>query len=577
MRFYVVLALVNISCFLPLYLLSVRRAPNPFRQLLIGDGSRWKGLLKLFYVRFRSPDPFRINFDFTFVVLLARVAGATGPTIRLVATLLLAFGFVEIVYTSIMHSVFRRAPAVMSDLSLLRTGIKLARRQFYWIAPLVAFALVLVWLSSVAAVDVLFDQDSVSPWSAVAAAGLLVPPCLYHCTRHYGEYLWRTVYSPSLHLRLNVRFGRLVRRLANREAAFYEGFNDFGRLTFRTPPNIVLVCVESYGSVVFRDPRHGAGVGELLGGHQAELTRAGYKLASTLSDAPLFAGGSWLSYASFAYGTAIDNVQLYDALFSRPSNFSAYESLFHVLRRNGYENVLLCPLGGVDARTVDWDAVDRCFQPQVRIGFGDLRYVGPTVNFFGAIRLHSALDQFALNFGYERALEGGRPFSLFFCTLNSHYPWHSPAGAADDWRALNTPTFTSVSDPRGPLVDRYNGAIRYQLDYILRFANARATDAPLIILFGDHQPPMITPEHMGKETPVHILSRDQSLIDVFLSHGFVPTLDLTDEHPRPIRHEGALSLLMKAMNAAYGTEPGLAVAYRGQGAMILQDESLGVS
>jgi hypothetical protein len=123
------------------------------------------------------------------------------------------------------------------------------------------------------------------------------------------------------------------------------------------------------------------------------------------------------------------------------------------------------------------------------------------------------------------------------------------------------------------MIERYNSAIRYQLDYILRFATDRAADAPLVVLFGDHQPPLITPQHMGKETPVHILSPDQALIDVSLSHGFVPTLDLTNERPQSIRHEGLLSLLMKAMQAAYGTERGLEVIYREHGAKVSAEVS----
>jgi hypothetical protein len=125
-------------------------------------------------------------------------------------------------------------------------------------------------------------------------------------------------------------------------------------------------------------------------------------------------------------------------------------------------------------------------------------------------------------------------------------------------------------------VDRYTDAIRYQLDYLVRFARDRAVDAPLIILFGDHQPPTITPEHLGKETPIHVLSKDQALIDVFISHGFLPTLDLTGTDPRPIRHEGFLSLLLKAMCAAYGTEPRLDITYREGGVRVVQGELTGV-
>lgn len=576
MRFYVVLALVNVACFLPLYLLNVRTAANPFRLLPIADGSGWKGLVKLCYAR-ESTDPFRIHFDFTFVVLLAAAAGATGPIVTALAAVLLAFGFLEILYTSVMHSIFRRPPALTSDLTLLRIGASFARRQLWWMASLVGLGLILIWLASVAVVSALFDQQSPSRLLALATAGLLVPPCVYHGTRHYGNYVGRSVYSPALHLLLNLRFVRLVRRLADRDVAYYQGLNGFGRVRLEAPPNVVIVCVESYGSVVYRDARSGVGIDTLLAGHEREMARAGYKFASTFSEAPLFAGGSWLSYASFAYGTAIDNVQLYDALFSRAGNFGAYESLFHVLRRNGYKNVLLCPLGGVDARAVDWDSVDRCFQPHVRVGFDDLGYLGPTVNFFGSVRLHSALDQFALNFGYERALGVGEPFSLFFCTLNSHYPWSSSGKATDDWRALNVPAVEGETESSRHTIDRYNEAIRYQLDYIFRFAVDRAAHAPLIILFGDHQPPTITPVQMGKETPVHVVSKDQTLIDVFLSHGFAPRLDLTGERPRLIRHEGSLSLLMKAMQAAYGAEPGLDVPYRQRGAMVFEDEAAGMS
>jgi hypothetical protein len=570
--FYFVLALANIGCFMPLYLLNFRAVPNPVHGFSKADRSRRAWLLRVLYIRPGSTDPFRIHFDFTVFVLLATAFGATGPIAKLIATFLLAFGFLEILYTSITHSIFRRAPALASDLSLIRNGIRLARRQMYWMAPLFAAALLMVWLISAASVSALLNQDSPTALSALTVAGILLPPCVYHCTRHYGDYLWRGVYSATVHLFLNTRFDALVKRLGSREVAFYQRLNDFQHVTFSDAPNVVIVCIESYGSIVFRDPRYGGGVGAQLCGHEAALRRKGYKIASTFSDAPLFAGGSWLSYASFAYGTSIPNGQLYDAFFSRPTNFEAYESLFHVLRRNGYENVLLCPLGGVDSRTVDWDTVDRCFRPQLRIGFDDMEYVGPTVNFFGVMRLHAALDQFALNFGYERALEFAKPFSLFFCTLNSHYPWHSPAQAVDDWRALNTPIRAPKQDGIGSAVDRYNAAIRYQLDYTLRFAADRAEDAPLIILFGDHQPPIITPEEMGKATPVHVLSQDQALIDVFLSHGFLPGIDLTEKHPQSIRHEGALSLIMKAMQAAYGTAPQLEVPYRAHGAQILLEE-----
>jgi hypothetical protein len=337
----------------------------------------------------------------------------------------------------------------------------------------------------------------------------------------------------------------------------------------------VIICIESYGSVVHRDPRYAAGVSDLFRDYERQLTNAGYGFASTHSEAPLFAGGSWLSYASFTYGVAVTDLQLFDALFTHPSNFARYESLFHVLNRNGYENVLLCPLGGVDLHTVDWASVDRCFQAQRKILYADLGYVGPRVNYFGLIRRHSPLDQYSLNFAYERAQRTSRgPFSLFFCTLNSHFPWHSAPKAVADWQTLNDPNASLATLHDVSMLDRYVAAIRYQLDYTLRFAVQRSGDAPLIILFGDHQPPVITPESMGKKTPVHVLSRNRALVDVFLEQGFAPRIDLAGIEPRAIRHEGFLSLFMKAMNAAYGTSRALDLPYRERGTTLLEDPDL---
>jgi hypothetical protein len=223
---------------------------------------------------------------------------------------------------------------------------------------------------------------------------------------------------------------------------------------------------------------------------------------------------------------------------------------------------------------MDWDSLDRCIPSDWKIRFDDLGYIGPHVNYLGSVHLHSALDQYALGFGYERARSRADRFSLFFCTLNSHYPWHSVSEASDDWRSLNSPTVEVDGVRRSSAADRYNAAIRYQLDYILRFAMERAADAPLIILFGDHQPPMITPGEMGRQTPVHILSQNPVLIESFLEHGFCDTLDLTDADPRPIRHEGFLSLLMRGMQAAWGNGRCLDLPYDAGGADLFADARL---
>jgi hypothetical protein len=571
MAFLGALVLVNVACFLPLYLLNIRESPNPFEFLKRSDKSALQYGLRYVYSKFDFTDPFRINFDFTFVALLLTALGAGAPWLVWCAAALLAFGFVEIVYAASMQSIFKRPPALAADLLLLRAGFSLARHRLYLLGGVLIAALAAVVAGAYFVTSWLLGLPAPPAWVALVGALLLVPPCFYHWRRYsYHFFLSRTVYSPVLHLVRNIEHGRRLSAVLTKSAAHFDRRNHFKDVTLVRRPRVVLVCVESYGSVVYRDPEHSKVIAAVVGGHERRLRDAGYHFASTHSEAPIFAGGSWLSYASLTYGIEFTEMQAFDALFADASPFAVYESLFHVLKRNDYRNVLLCPLGGVYMRHVDWGQISRCFRSDLDITFDSLGYRGPLVNYFGLVRLFAPLDQYSLSYAYERAArEGAGPFSLFFCTLNSHYPWAAVGEVAADWRTLD--------DPRAPLracagstEERYRAAIRYQLDYVLQFARERAGDDVVFVVFGDHQPPMITKKSDGKQTPIHVIARDPKLIDVFLEHGFAPRLDLTGAEPRPIRHHGFLSLFLKGMQAAYGAA-GVEVAYREHG-VALYDE-----
>jgi hypothetical protein len=215
--------------------------------------------------------------------------------------------------------------------------------------------------------------------------------------------------------------------------------------------------------------------------------------------------------------------------------------------------------------------IRRCFQSDLNLGFARVGYRGRLVNYFGGIRRYAPPDQYSLNFAYEHIRQAGLdPCCLFFCTLNSHYPWHSPTAAVDDWRTLDD-TGGRTAWPGGEAetaVERYLGAIRYQLDYVLGFVAAHADEDLLVVVFGDHQPPFLTQEHMGKHTPVHVIGKNAALMDVFYEHGFLPALNVAGRSPREIKHEGFLSLLLKGMQAAYGTNDALKLDYKPNGATL---------
>jgi hypothetical protein len=573
MAFFIILALVNLVCFLPLYILNFREAPNPFEFLLANDKTVLRSRFRSVYAKPEFTDPFHVNFEFTFVVLLGVALGADGRWLVFGATALLAFGFVEIVYSVVMRSIFKRPPTLIADLVLLKVGFSLARQRLFVLAGVVAVVLAGIGTAAYLATSLLFRVAPPDAGVALAAAVLLLPLCFFHWRQYdYALYLGRTVYSPLLHLWRNVEYGRRLDVVLAKDAAHFESRNHFKSVELAQRPTVVLICVESYGSIVYRDRDHSAAVAGLVAEHEQRLRQVGYHFASTYSDAPIFAGGSWLSYASFTYGIEFKETQLFDALFAPDSPFGAYESLFHVLKRNGYRNVLLCPLGGVDVRNVDWGMIDRCFQSDLNITFDSMGYRGPLVNYFGVVRLYSPLDQYSLSYAYELAArERTGPFSLFFCTLNSHYPWEAVGEVVADWRSLDDAS-APLRACSGSTQERYRASIRYQLEYVLRFVLERADEDVVFVVFGDHQPPMITEERMGKQTPVHVIARNRVLVDTFLEQGFASQLDLSGAEPRPIKHHGFLSLFLRGMQAAYGTGDA-AVDYREHGVELFDERT----
>ena len=67
-----------------------------------------------------------------------------------------------------------------------------------------------------------------------------------------------------------------------------------------------------------------------------------------------------------------------------------------------------------------------------------------------------------------------------------------------------------------------------------------AANDQIIIILGDHQPTLkITGENQPWSVPVHIISRNPSLVEPFISRGYTPGLIPS----QPLPHPGIESLL----------------------------------
>lgn len=555
--FYIWLLAINIVCFLPMYLLNFRRQPNPF-AFLTEKRFRNQNKIKLLYTKLHFTDPFRVNFDFSLVALLFVATGISNSFAMLFLSGVLAVTFIYLLYVSIMLFVFDRPPVFASDLSLIKSGLIIAKKQRWAIALILLLTIALISILSFWTVAGLFSNPPPNSILPAVIAALLLPPAVYHWQRYdYAYFHARTINSCSLHIIRNLLFGRRFKQLLSKDTHYFDQYNFFKDLALDSKPNFVFVCVESYGAICHKKQSLFAQLSPLLDQYHSSLSTQGFHLASTFSAAPIFSGGSWLSYTSFMYGMRIDDLQLYDGLFQVNDGFSAYESMFHVLSRNGYHNSLVCPMGGVDGNDINWASIDRCFHSDLNIDWQTLNYLGKTFPFFTQKHTYCAPDQYALNFGYEYSkthLQG--PFSLFYCTMNSHIPWNSPTDIAQDWRTLNSPATeikSTVAESKNT-DEKYYHAIRYQLDFILDFALNRAADDIVLVIFGDHQPPLISTPDMGLETPVHVITKSSSLHRYLLKRGFSPKLSLSD-HQGSIKHEGFMSLFLKGCNEAFGAEP----------------------
>ncbi len=570
MKIYLGLALVSVFCFLPHYLLNFRERPNPFEFLSAFRFNHIRGVKPL-YTKWPFSDPFRVNFDYTFLVLAAVFLGLDGTWVVILLALVLVASFLVVVYASIMHAIFKRPPGIRSDLSLLRTGMTLGREYLWALAAAMVLILCLISASAFLTTKWIMGAAPAGRMDLAVVALLLIAPCVYHWRSYgYPQFFFRTIYSPTLHVVRNLRHSEHYARyqeLVNRDSSYFKDLNPYRSLRLENPPNVVIIAIESYGSIVYRQQPMADAISPLLGELQARLADRGLHCASAYSRAPLFTGGSWLSYTTLTYGIKVDDVALYDLLFGQESGFSAYESLFHILQRNSFTNYLLAPLGGVDDHEVEWSVIERCFQSDVIIDVNGLEYSGPVLPYLALGERFSPPDEYSLNRGYEIARQTSEgPFSMFYLTLNSHFPYNSPVITAGDWRSLNCDDvkLVTTADRAAGLRSRYQQAMQYQLRVIGEFIERNATDNTVFVVFGDHQPPQVATEDMGPDTQVHIISPDSRLNDVFLEHGFARSLVL-DNQASTIHHEGFLTLFLKAMGEAYGRQGGDVLPYFEQG------------
>ena len=370
------------------------------------------------------------------------------------------------------------------------------------------------------------------------------------------------VRTTTTHAVANVQASLRLRTMLDslQTASVDSTYAGYDALSLDRRPPIYLLMVESYGSALNTHPSLQAPYRALIQRTDSVLAAEGWHRATARSDVPVRGGRSWLSIASLLTGTRMGHQMPFNQ-FQTASDRSTRSAphLVRFLSRQGYRTVALQPFvfarPGLPVRNLyDFDAT---------VYRDDLNYRGPSYG------LADAPDQYSLHYTHATHLQAtDKPFFLFFETVDSHSLWnYGLPPYLDDWRQFNdqmeavrsphpdadtvppvflpdSVTAPTIYDQPTPL--RYLRHVAHELRVLREYLTEKAPPGSLVLLLGDHQPPLI--DSQDGTVPLHVLSTDSTLVEHARQRGFTDGLQPSPESPT-LRQAGLYSFLVRLLAA----------------------------
>lgn len=558
--FWLLFGSLNLFLFLPSALLEQGDA-----TFWATFGQTWRDpneLWRLLAIWRPTPDVIRLQLEFLLlVVLLTAIRPLRRPLVRGFVLVVYLLTLIYAVYESVMRSLYQMEPVFYSQYRMLTEGLAFVLESmtlpiYYWLATIVGLLLLL--LGAWSGLHLLFSEritGKLSRSSHIVLAALV----LFAITQtvRYQYYLARPemvvsslFYKLQSNVQESLRVYEIVRTFDDndvRHAYDYQG----QRLI--TKPNVYLLFVESYGSVLYKRPDYLREYTALADELAETLAANGWHSATALSESPTWGGGSWMAYTSALFGLRIDNDPEYALLMDR-YQVEDFPDLGSFLQGQGYRYYGLSSIAR-ELSDEKWNRYLRFYGADRWLRYRDLDYVGPKYG-WGP----SPSDQYSLNKARTEILaETDQPYLLFTITQNTHYPWAPLPELVEDWTALNVKgddpePIDAEGIPHETRRRNYLNAVEYDLRVLVDFILNEEDPNALFILVGDHQPPRVSRKEDGWETPIHIISRDRGLIKSLNRYGFVPGLHLppTAALEPAFQHAGIHSLVARLLLQRYG-------------------------
>lgn len=553
----------------------------------------WAGLNTLPFVpAIVSPLPVSpyapLSVDVLVLVTLAVVGAVAGERLgservaswsRRVATAGVFFVVIYQIYDAVAYTAFQRSGLFAEDVNYLVDVSYFALDSLSWqtggLAVLaLAAASGVAWLLPTAMrIAAITGVRSRAAWAALTLVHLIAWPIVFVVAPAQEWGTENLTYQTS-NERTRVRtVTAKVKENAEASARLYAMIDTLARtpvdstyfryddITLDRRPHVYLYMIESLGEVLNEDPTLRDPYRDMMRTVADTLAEDGWHAASAVADAPVRGGRSWLAIASVLLGTRVDHQLLYERFQAQPEDVP---SLVRFLKKQGYLAVTCQPY------TVERPGlkITNPYGFDVLLHRDELGYNGPDYG-WGVVPMS---DQYSLGVSHARhlqpAVERGQPFFYFFETVLSHALWnYGLPPVVDDYSAFNQgdspdirdtleaaahPPYLlpdSITAPRifdQPVRQRYIRHIAFEMEVLVQYLRNDAPPNSLVVLMGDHQPPIIPSETFG--VPVHVLSQDASLVRPFVDNGFAP--GWTAAAAPTWKHEGLFSLIVRALRPA---------------------------
>ncbi|MBP6558346.1 MAG: sulfatase-like hydrolase/transferase [Flavobacterium sp.] len=526
-----VFLILNFLLFIPRYVFNTKTAAFlPIKEFFP------KGKLRIqpLFTRFNE-DVFRLNWEYAFIFLVLYLGKNQIPIgyAKGIVGVLYLFTLLLFFYHNTIYAIYKSYPSLRVDYRLIVQGVQIALSGFkgYFFLGCIAFISLcyFVILGNFYIVEVLYSDSFLLPigFALIVLTGILyslykkVNPFQFKKEfefeiQHFATIQWSIALLSSNRF-FGVKSKEELTQIPNLIADTIIKVPE--NLALKSKPNVYFIAIESYGAILYENETYAEKYKTLIRKLEQKLESRNLKSATTLSETTVTGGTSWVSFSSFLKGIKIKNDFTYRYLLNHQKECKT-QSVFSILKAFGYDTYLVAGIGGFESLTIEWEKILSFLGTEKAIKYADLEYKGATFN-FGP----SAPDQYLLNKARNLMEEksNGKPFAFFVETINSHYNFDTPTQLLSNWEDCQTARredFKPLQNLSEQVLENYFKAIEYQLNNLEDFISNDNESDSIYVVFGDHQPPLITHSKNSYKTPIHVISKEKKLVEQLIEKGF---------------------------------------------------------